>query len=194
MKAILFILLHCLPMLASAQMEQQQAISIGYYGDFFSHPGLTVKHELPLQYKLKIKEQRGSTQQRHRFKLLRSSITIYYHGGNHIGLMSLPEYVLRRIKENGKKREFAVGFGYHRSFLDAKTYRLNEAGQFERLKGAGQNSWITSFSYAFGKDYRLQAAKPWAWDISFGIMARGPYNSSVLLGLYGGLHLTYFFN
>lgn len=194
MKAIKVILLLCFPMLSFAQMEGKQSVSIGYYGDFFAHPGFTLRHELQLHYSLKEKERRRKTVQRHRFTLLRNSITTYYHSGNHFGLMLLPEYVLRRINGNGRKRDFAFGFGYHRSFLDAKTYRLNETGQFESVKGEGQNSWIASFSYAFGKDYRLKAGKPWAWDLSFGLTARGPYNSSLLFGMHGGLNLTHYFN
>ncbi|MEZ5040396.1 MAG: hypothetical protein R2828_10900 [Saprospiraceae bacterium] len=194
MKAINIIFFLSLPLFTMAQAASGKGLSIGYYGDFFSHPGLKITYEVPLAYRLKTKDKPDQTIQRHKLKLLESSFIWYQHQGNHIGLILLPEYTMRRTNENGSKRDFSFGLGYHRSFLNAKTYVLEDGGTFSLKKWAGQNTLFASFTYGLGKDYRWTQQKPWAWDVSFGLNARTPYNSSVIMGLHANVGLTYFFN
>lgn len=183
-----------LPFFAMAQTENAKALKISYYGDFFSHPGIKIGYELPLRYRLKTKEKKGVDRPKHKFQLLELATTFYYHPGNHYGLLLIPSYTFRTVKENGKKQDWSIGLGYHRSFLTGPTYSMDQEGDFIIQKGAGQNTVFASLTYAFGRDYRWTKQKPWAWDIAFGVNARAPYNSSVLFGIHTHLGVSYFLN
>jgi len=183
-----------LPFMAMAQIEDARALKVAYYGDFFSHPGIKIGYEIPLKYRLKTKERKGVSRSKHKIQLLELSTAFYFHQDNHYGLLLLPAYTFRKIRANGKKQDWSIGLGYHRSFLTGPTYSSNEQGEFSIKKGAGQNTVFTSLTYALGRDYRWTKQKPWAWDIAFGVNARAPYNSSILFGIHTHLGVSYFLN
>ena len=123
---MLLILIVFIPALCFGQNITNSGLNISYYGDFFTHPGVKFGYEITIKQWDKIKTRKTKERKIYKSLILLNSASFYYHKGNHLGLIILPEIGIQKIRPKGFKTSWFLGLGYHRSILDSKTYFIDE--------------------------------------------------------------------
>lgn len=194
MKQLIFIFL----LILSCQLDihgQERAMGswqIGYFGNNVIHPGFKVSKEYVLKTWEKTKDKVKGDKTSHRAYAFSPEFVFYRHKHNHYGLVLNPSVNYQRTRTTGGYVELRIGTGYHRSFLDGTTYRVNSNGEVETVPLPGQNTWISSITWSFGKDLRKTKELPIRYYMQLGASARTPYNHHFLPSVNVGFGMHYF--
>lgn len=176
-------------------LYQGTPVTIAYFSDYFTHPGIKVGVEYPLKRKFKVTVRRDSTLKIKEKQLFWSvNGIIYRHKGYNTGFIINGEIGKRKIRNRGFYTDFFVGWGYIRTFLPGKTYKANDDGTFSRSYLAGQNGIIPSIGFSLGKNYTLNKKIPIAWFVKQSFTFQQPYNSSIAFRWCFETGVTYWFN
>lgn len=138
---------------------------IGYFGEFFAHPGVKLGASYPFVQKLKTKERYSkkykttfSKTKIHQLKI-GSNLAFYHQVDNHNGLLFNVELTYQKIKNKSKKPnklkyfDASIGLGYFNYQLNGTTFQSTENG-FEEINGNG-NAFMPSFAIAWGRNLRF---------------------------------------
>lgn len=131
-----------------AQVLKPQSISVGYMGEFISHPGLKLAFNYSLHNWPKTKTTRkGDARTLNRSLLLSPAIGCYYHKNYQTGFFFHPELTWKREKENGRFRAVSIGIGYLQTVVP-RVYEYKN-GKFSKTTLA--NSYVFgSMAYQLG--------------------------------------------
>lgn len=141
----------------SAQIKKPTAISVSYFGETITHPGL----KIGLDYELKSwdRNKKKSTQKIiSKSIILSSNIGFYFHKDYQTGAFALPELSYSRKNQKGNFRSIGLGVGYMRTFIP-NVYEVNTANEIKRTI-AGNNYFLSTCFVAFGKDLSVKYSIP----------------------------------
>lgn len=163
MKHILFWLLFLAPFSIFSQVEayggsegtSTMPISISYYGNLMSHPGIKLGMERGIYFLSKTKGRSESPKTIHKLLFVAPSVAFYVHPGSHSGLLPAVDIGWRRYSPKLFFREFSVGLGYFRKFNAGETWEVNDAGNAEYIGGTSRGYFAPSVSLATGKAFSL---------------------------------------
>lgn len=151
----LLLLLFTLVLTVKAQKGRSPSLSIAYFGEMLTHPGV----KFGLNYNLLGWTKNKRTRERQERSvdknlLFQPSLGIFYHERYQAGLMVLPEWSLLRQNERGGHFSVGAGVGYLRTFIP-NTYEATASGEVNKVV-AGHDYLLTSCFVAFGKDFSVQ--------------------------------------
>ncbi|HEX8349305.1 MAG TPA: hypothetical protein VF598_05045 [Hymenobacter sp.] len=135
------ILLVCtiFPGAAQAQETGRAAVTVGYFGETITHPGLFAGYEHNLR-----------PQKRYQL-LLAATLGGYVHRRNHAGLFSEVGLGQRLHFRSGFFLEQSIGIGYLHTFLNGgPIYEVNDKGEVSESKNLGRPHLMPSISLGFG--------------------------------------------
>jgi hypothetical protein len=146
-------LLLCLTALTPgfSQGLKPTSLSISYFGETITHPGLKLAATYSLDTWQKTKTRKGGEE-----KLILSSIGVgpslgfFYHKDYQTGIFIVPELSYTRTKANGNFVKYGIGAGYMRTFVP-NVYDSNPDGEIETMH-EGYNYFLSNYFIAFGKD------------------------------------------
>ncbi|CCH54169.1 hypothetical protein BN8_03314 [Fibrisoma limi BUZ 3] len=162
-----------------------QALRVGYYGETVTHYGLKAAYERSLHSYVKQRNRACKT------FLFAPGLALYRHPANHYGMIISPEFAYRRIGRRGGMVEVGIAPAYFRYFLDAKTYKVADNGEFRRVPMAGGDAFLPTVSVGVGRDLSVRRTVPLMWFTRLNLMQQRPYNTSSLLrfSLEAGINL-----
>ena len=137
----------------------QSTISLGYFGETITHPGLKVGLCFPLHQWERHKMLRNGQE-----KLLDKRIDLspqlgfYYHQNYQTGLFVLPELSYKRQNARGNYTALGLGAGYMHTRVP-KVYNFDANGEIERI-GAGYHYFVSNYFVTFGKDLSIKTEIP----------------------------------
>ena len=136
---------------------------IGYFGEFFAHPGVKVGAAYPFAQKLKTKEKqkRKYTLTKTRIRQLKvgTNLAFYNQVNNHNGYLWNIELTYQRIKNKSKKPnklkyfDASIGLGYFHYELLGETFQSTE-NDFEEINGNG-NAFMPTLAFAWGRNLQF---------------------------------------
>lgn len=192
MKTFFFILLiFFLSTLSFAQTLPKKSLTVEYFGEGISHPGLSlgINHYI-IPYKDK---QINFAKVRHLFQT-GLSLAFYSHRKSHFAIIFFPHFNYHFLFKNGITLRVNTGLGYLRQFNSGTTYEVSENGEVDIIRFAGRNKFTTHFSLGFGKNLMKNKNIPLAWNMNFGIFTESPTNTGFLPHLFIKIGVDYFFN
>lgn len=135
---------------------QAQNVSLAYWGELMTHPGIKASVDYPLLETVKEKT-RGNKfiSNRHQF-IGGTELGFYQHKQNHkgllIGITSAYRYERKKQREGKNARIFrtdlSIGAGYYRYFLAGTTYQIQDNEIIAQNLG-GSNSFMPSAAISF---------------------------------------------
>ena len=147
--------------------ESQQKISYAYFGEFISHPGLSVGLQKPLV-------QKGG------YSLQRSFASSYYvHARNHHGLLLTTELINRFTSEKNRFVELGVGLGYMHTWLQGDVYVRGENYTLPEIMDWGRPHVVVSSSFGYGWESRSSDI-PREYFTKLVLFGEYPFNGIVL--------------
>ena len=150
----MFIASNCL-----AQFKSLESVSISYYGEMITHPGLKVSADFNLKDWDKNKSsKKGALKTMNKSLIISPSLGSFYHRRYQTGLFFIPEVKYKRQNTQGGYCEFGVGAGFLRTFIP-NTYELNNRGEVNKTT-AGHNYFASSYFISFGKDLSVKKNQP----------------------------------
>jgi hypothetical protein len=134
----------------SAQKWRPTEISVSYFGETITHPGIRagVSYKLKNWHKHVVKKNKATVI--HKGVLLQPSVGLFYHSNYQTGLFVLPELSLIRKKENGSYRSIGLGAGYLQTVLP-NVYELNAGEEIVKVNGRNHH-FLTSVSFQYGRN------------------------------------------
>lgn len=137
----------------------QSSISMAYFGETITHPGLKVglsfslyeweKHKMLHNGREKVLTKRID---------LSPQLGFYYHQHYQTGLFALPELSYIRQNAKGNYTAFGIGAGYMHTRVP-RVYDFDTSGEIEQI-GAGYHYFISNYFVTFGKDLSVQKGIP----------------------------------
>lgn len=158
LKVVQVLLLLCLPLGVTAQ---KKAITVGYFGEMLTHPGIKVGLDYTLKTKEILRVRKGESKAFTRSYHLQPSLGVFYHRRYQTGVFASMEF--GKTRQNSKGKFF--GYGLHLGYLTTavpNTYVLNEGGTMER-KFSGHHYLWPGLSCTIGKDFSKAETTSFAW-------------------------------
>jgi len=155
---ILFVLLISSTLL-NAQIRNPNSISVSYFGESITHPGLKIGIGYQLKSWDKTKESKNASSKiiNKSFDLT-PSIGFFYHKDYQTGLFILPEISYARKNAKGNFIAFGLGAGYMRTSIP-NVHEINSSNEIESTSG-GSNYFATNYFISFGKDLSTKHNTP----------------------------------
>ena len=185
LKSLIFFCMHILvlanPMDAQPENESASTAHLSYFGESITHPGLKFGFEFILSGKNAHTKTNGKIV--YRQLTISPNIGIYYHPRNHTGVFINSEIGYRIIRQKGLMAQISAGAGYQRTFLAAKTYKINEQGEIQRIYLAGSNQLMPCMNVTLGKVMKGGNRYIITYFGRIGAFLQYPYNSMWLPSL-----------
>lgn len=158
MKHLILILLSFSIARLYAQEKQGPSLSIAYFGETITHPGLKVGLNFPVYSWEKIKTKRNGAEKHLQKSFdVQPSVGFYYHQDYQTGLFVLPQVAYTRKNAQGAYTSFGLGAGYMRTFIP-RVYALENDG-VEKV-GGGYHYLLSNYFITLGKDLSVTSKLP----------------------------------
>lgn len=132
-------------------------VSISYYGNFVTHPGVKVGFDWNLFLVEKTKQKKTTTRTIRNLYLISPSVAFYSQKGSHLGLVVMADFAWRHYTKKLFFTETSLGLGYFRKFNSGETWVENEDGSVSNIGNTSRGYFTPSVSFAFGKQFRLKS-------------------------------------
>ena len=142
------------PSISNGQIRPN-VLSIGYFGELVTHPGLSVGLSFSISEWEK-KRKADITQS----LVFRPTASIFHHRRYQTGIILKPELALFRQKSGGSYRAIGSGGGYMRTIIP-NSYEVSGT-EVAKSTFSGHNYFIGSIFFEFGKSSR---SGPWGYYI-----------------------------
>jgi hypothetical protein len=171
-----------LPYAVQAQEAQQKtgrsAVTVGYFGETITHPGLFAGYERNLMPS-------------NRYQLFLSfTLGGYAHRRNHTGLFSEVQLGQRLNFRSGLLLEQSIGIGYLHTLLNGgPVYEVNADGAVSKSRNPGRSHVMPSVSLGFGWNVARSENLPLLLFVRPRVFWQYPFNNYALphLALQAGL-------
>lgn len=170
--------------------EKIRQIQCAYFGEFITHPGLTLGLSKDFYVRDKIK---SNGKLIHRAFLFHHQIGIYTQRKLETGLFAMSSVGYRKTKPRGYQTTFHLGVGVHHGILTGTTYEVDDNGNVSSKKMAGNTSFISNLAISIGKDFSKRSNLPISVHWKNGLLFKYPINRIVVPQLYTELGLGYQF-
>ncbi|HEX8656373.1 MAG TPA: hypothetical protein VF690_02495 [Hymenobacter sp.] len=161
-----------------AQETGRSAVTVGYFGETVTHPGLFAGYEHNLR-----------PQKRYQL-LLAATVGGYVHRRNHAGLFSEVGLGQRLHFRSGFFLEQFIGIGYLHTFLNGgPIYEVNDKGEVSERNNLGRPHLMPSISLGFGWNVAHSEKLPLLVFVRPRAFWQYPFNSYALphLALQAGI-------
>ncbi|PLX05465.1 MAG: hypothetical protein C0594_07245 [Marinilabiliales bacterium] len=164
--------------------QQYLPITISYYGDLYTHPGLKLSTEYVLGERvIEKKRSKGRVKVRHKQYVPKLSLTYTHHAAYYNAFLLGGEMNFRKLKpSSGFRVDKILGMGYMRAFNAGKTYEVDDNMNISKVPLAGHNQFFMSFAFGFSKLFVETKQIPLAWHIRQSFTVYMPNN-----GAFGGI-------
>ena len=183
---LLFTLLGFKPLVAQDYSIPKLQTSVGYFGEFITHPGVKLGMSYTIKQKSKNKK---SGKVINKGWLTGANITFYRHKFNHKALMLTGFIGRQRIGNTGFLMQLNFETGYMASFLDGEVYEWN-GNTIEKGK-KGSSHAIFGFNGSIGWDFGKRTSLPATFAIVPHLYFQAPFNTTVLLRTALAIQITY---
>ena len=144
---------------ATGVLGAQSAISLAYFGETITHPGLKVGLSFPLHQWEQHKMRRNGQEKLLDKKIeLSPQLGFYYHQDYQTGLFVLPELSFIRQNAKGNYTALGIGAGYMHTRVP-RVYDFDANGEIEQI-GTGYHYFISNYFATFGKDLSVKKGIP----------------------------------
>ena len=143
-------------------------ITISYFGEMFTHPGIIAGCELGLV----------SGSGHSLFTTL--NLGSYIHRRNHIPVFAAAELGYRYTFNSGFNLHVLAGAGYFHKFLDAPIFSLSDGGPVE-IPNTGSPHLMVSASLGLGWNLSKKSSVPLDLFLRAQVFGEYPFNSYILL-------------
>ncbi|MFB6319645.1 hypothetical protein [Saccharicrinis sp. FJH54] len=147
-----------------AQFKNIESVSISYYGEMITHPGIKVSPDFNFKEWVKTRHTKNDSS-----KTINKSLQVsptfgfFYHKRYQTGLFFIPEAKFKRQNHKGGFYELGLGLGYLRTFIP-NTYEVNGSGDVSKTI-VGHNYFTSNYFVSFGKDLSLRKNIPFEYFI-----------------------------
>lgn len=156
MKSLITTMLLAISVSASAQILKPAAISVAYFGETITHPGIKLGFTYHLKNWEKQRLKKGSEKVLLKSIDLTPTLGLFYHKDYQTGFFALSELSYSRQKTRGSFISLGLGAGYLRTFVP-NTYQFDAHGEIEKIP-SGYNYFLTNYFAVFGKDCSVKKA------------------------------------
>ncbi|MEM8523487.1 MAG: hypothetical protein AAGG68_02530 [Bacteroidota bacterium] len=171
------------------EAQNESSLSLHYHAFNIFHSGLELGYDAPL---LKLESINKKEQKRWYQLYLGPSLGVYNFRGNHTGITLGSDLGLKTIGHNGFEVEIFGGAHYLRTINANQTFELNNNGDFEEVKAAGQHYYQWRLGIGFGKNF-LPKGHPFSVNVKVGASQTPPQPSpSITPNIWVGTN--YYFN
>jgi hypothetical protein len=171
----LFTLMGFTPLVAQDYSIPKLQTSVGYFGEFITHPGVKLGMSYTIKQKSKNKK---SGKENNKGWLTGANITFYRHKFNHKALMLTGFIGRQRIGNAGFLTQLNFETGYMASFLDGEAYEW-DGSTFQKAK-KGSSHLVFGFNGGIGWDFGKRTSLPATIAIVPHLYIQAPYNTSFL--------------
>ncbi|MDX2285535.1 MAG: hypothetical protein NW241_15315 [Bacteroidia bacterium] len=152
-----------------------QTMRLSYFGETLTRYGLRTG----LEHTLAAAESRSPAGRlRTHACIFATTLTLFRHPHNHLGLILAPEIGWRYTGGRGLILQAALTQGLFRSFYEGKTYEPGPGGALRRVPLAGQWGYLPGCSAGFGQDLSRTGPSPLKWTVHAHYMAQMPYSTT----------------
>lgn len=137
-------------------------------------PGFKLGAEFELAERVKKRPNRRRPPRRRiiRELAIEPSFTAWHHWGNHTPLTLSGQLITRRVKQNGRYREWFVGQGATYAINAGRTYSFDGDGELQGNRMAGRLMSATSVGFGVGREIPRTAL---AWHVRPTVTFWAPY-------------------
>ena len=173
-------------------MGEYAPMSVSYYGNFATHPGIKLGMDWNLLMVEKTKEKRKKIKTIRKLLLVTPSIAFYHHKASHQGLILATDLAWRRYGKKLLYKEVSLGMGYFRRFNAGETWEVVGDGVVTNIGNTSRGYFSPSLSFGIGKRFMLQEQTPAAIFSRLNINGLVNYNASTIaeLSLELGVRMT----
>lgn len=162
----MLILLFCL--ISTQIFSEQKYLSLGYYGELLSHPGVISTLELPLY----------DNQKSNLFWTVRAGG--YNHYLSYSALFVGSEIGYRYTWKSGFNLHTLVGLNYMHKFLDSPVYEFSEDGILTEVSDVGSSHFMPSVGFGMGYTLLKGTDNPMTIFSRTEFFGEYPYNTYIL--------------
>lgn len=158
--------------------QDATSLSISYFGEGITHPGLKIGLNFPFHTWEKTKT-KGSGVEKLFYKSfsVQPSLGFYFHQDYQTGLFVLPQLAYSRRNAKGNYASFGLGVGYLRTFIP-RVYAL-ENNELEKVSG-GYNYLLSNYFITLGKDLSAKEKLPLELFIQPQVMHAAPNTEPII--------------
>lgn len=146
----------------NAHPGKLKSISVSYFGEMITHPGLKINADFQLKSWQKTKKKNGSPKLISKSLSLSPSLGLFYHRRYQTGLFFLPEICFQRQKQDGKFIEVGAGAGYLKTLIP-NSFEVND--NEVQKSSAGHSYFASSVFFSFGKNLQPEKEIPISYFI-----------------------------
>lgn len=137
------------PLVLPAQGIKPDGVSISYFGEMITHPGVKVSLQYPLgSWSTTHQKGKGESIGITRQLTIQPAVGFFYHKRYQTGFFLTTDISYTRQNERGGFYGVGVGVGYLRSFIP-HVFEINGQGQVEK-SSAGHHYFLPSLHLYFG--------------------------------------------
>ena len=187
MRKLILTFLAISPIVLIGQTFKPDGISISYFGEMVTHPGLMLSFDYNLKSWTKAKKKGDKT-------ILKSlklepGLGFYYHKRYQTGVLLNTELQFNRQSPKGNFFGYGFGLGYLRTFIP-NTFEVSEGGKVEQTT-AGHNYFAPGIFFTLGKDLSIKRNIPLCWFIKPNIIMALPNFPTTVTYFVLELGITY---
>lgn len=134
--------------------QRFESISISYYGEMITHPGIKFGLDYRLSQNVKEKSKKDRYKTIYRGFVLTPTVGFFYHKRYQTAINVVPEIKYTRSSERGGYFETGLGLGYMRTFVP-NTFTVSNNYEVQKTV-AGHNLFASTFFFAFGKNITVK--------------------------------------
>lgn len=155
-----------------------ESISVSYFGETITHPGVFVGTELPAKQKW----------------LITIGVGTYLHYRHHRGVFVNGSLDWRTTFSSGFSMQYGIGLGYlHTWQHGGKTYTVNDLGEVKQTKNYGQSAFMPSLKFGLlGWDFRKKTDMPIRLFSEAILFGQYPHNNFIMPHFAMNIGGTYF--
>ncbi len=127
-------------------------VSVSYFGNFATHPGVKIGTEYHLKHISVLKEKKRKTKELLKSRIIVPSMSVYAHPQTKVGWLSAVDFELRRNNlSKGRFWGVGAGLGYLRQFNVGETYVVDESGSVKKAPLASKGYFSPQTYLTYGK-------------------------------------------
>jgi hypothetical protein len=158
-------------------------ITIAYYGNFGTHPGVKLGVDYNLLFIEKIKSNKKFTKTKRKVLVLTPSVGYYAHPGSHQAILANVDLAWRMYSNSLFYFEPSIGICYNTRINDGETYQKMSDGSVSNIGKTSRSYFAPSVGFAVGKQFMVQDTKPLAIYIKSSAMMLMGYDGTQSLEL-----------
>lgn len=154
MRYIIIIIFFTTTTILKAQKLKPVAVSVSWFGETITHPGIKLGVTYQLKSYEKSKEKKnGNKKNITKTFDLSPCIGAFYHKNYQTGVFVMPEISYSRKNAKGNYKAIGAGAGYMKTFIH-NVYEMKGDGDIKKTH-AGSNYFVTNYFITFGKDFTI---------------------------------------